>query len=84
MKDVNLKNFKINNKGKFVLIAGPCQMESRDHSLMMAKNIKEITDDLEIGFIFKASFDKANRSSVDSERGIGLEAALPIFEEIKK
>ncbi len=68
----------------FVLIAGPCQMESRDHALMMAENLKEITDSLGIGLIYKSSFDKANRTALGSARGIGLAGALPIFAEIKE
>ena len=84
MRLIETKNIKIANNLPFVLIAGPCQTENRDHSLMMAENIKKITDKLGIGFIYKSSFDKANRSSVDSERGLGLEKTLPIFEEISK
>ncbi len=67
-----------------VLIAGPCQMESRDHAFMMAENIKKITDKLGIQFIYKSSFDKANRTSVEGKRGMGLEKTLPIFTELKK
>jgi 2-dehydro-3-deoxyphosphooctonate aldolase (KDO 8-P synthase) len=67
----------------FVLIAGPCQMESRDHAMDTAGRLKEITDKLGIGLIYKTSFDKANRTSVDTPRGLGLDQALPIFAEIK-
>ena len=84
MRLIQIKNIKIANNLPFVLIAGPCQTENRNHSLMMAKNIKKITDKLDIGFIYKSSFDKANRSSVNSERGLGLEKTLRIFEEISK
>jgi 2-dehydro-3-deoxyphosphooctonate aldolase (KDO 8-P synthase) len=84
MKTIKLDNFKINNDLPFCLIAGPCQTESRDHSLMMAEKIKKITDKLNINFIYKSSFDKANRSSISGKRGLGLEKTLPIFEEIKK
>ena len=66
-----------------VLIAGPCAMESRDHALEVAQVLKEITAALGLGFIFKTSFDKANRTSGSSPRGVGLEAALPVFAEIR-
>jgi 2-dehydro-3-deoxyphosphooctonate aldolase (KDO 8-P synthase) len=65
------------------LIAGPCQMESRDHAMMMATQLKDITSRLNIGFVFKASFDKANRTSLKGRRGIGLSNAIKVFEEIK-
>jgi 2-dehydro-3-deoxyphosphooctonate aldolase (KDO 8-P synthase) len=84
MRTIQFKNFEISNNLPFVLIAGPCQTESRDHSMMMAENIKNICDKLKINFIYKSSFDKANRSSVSSKRGMGLENTLPIFAEIKK
>ena len=84
MRTIKFKNFEISNNLPFVLIAGPCQTESRDHSMMMAENIKNICDKLKINFIYKSSFDKANRSSVASKRGMGLENTLPIFAEIKK
>lgn len=83
-KQISVKNVKISNDLPFVLIAGPCQMESRDHALMMAQKLKKITDKLNIPLIYKSSFDKANRTSLNSTRGIGLEAALPIFAEIQK
>lgn len=67
----------------FVLIAGPCALESRDHAIMMAQAIKDITDRLDIPFIYKTSFDKANRTSGKKDRGLGLEKALPIFQEVK-
>ncbi|MBY6243615.1 3-deoxy-8-phosphooctulonate synthase [Methylosinus sp. Sm6] len=68
----------------FALIGGPCAMESRDHALDMCGALAELTGRLGIGFVFKASFDKANRTSAASPRGIGLEAALPIFAEIRR
>src|SRR5450432_1948724 len=67
----------------FALIAGPCVLESRAHALEMAAALKEITTRLGIGFVFKTSFDKANRTSASSARGLGLKAALPIFAEIR-
>ena len=66
------------------LIAGPCQMESREHALEMASAIKAIADAVGIGLVYKSSFDKANRTSASSARGIGLDAALAIFAEIKE
>lgn len=86
MRIIEVKNIKIANNLPFTLIAGPCQTESLDHSLMMAKNIKEICDKLNINFIYKSSFDKANRSSIgsDAKRGAGLEKTLPIFAKIKQ
>ena len=66
------------------LIAGPCQLESRAHALEMASALKEIAARREIGLVFKTSFDKANRTSGAGARGLGLEAALPIFAEIRE
>ena len=77
-------NIKIANNLPFSLIAGPCQTESLDHSLMMAENIKKICDKLNINFIYKSSFDKANRTSASAQRGAGLEKTIPIFEAVKK
>ena len=71
------------NTAKLSLIAGPCQMESRDHAFMLAGRLKEICDGLGLGLVYKSSFDKANRTSLNAERGIGLEKALEIFADIK-
>ncbi len=86
MKQKNIKIGKVNigNDLPFVLIAGPCQMESRQHALEIAESLVSLTKKLGIGLIYKTSFDKANRTSVKSARGIGLSKALPVFEEIKK
>ena len=84
MRKILINNLTIANNLPFVLIAGPCQTESLEHSLMIAKNVSEICQRLNIGFIYKSSFDKANRSSVSGKRGLGLEKTLPIFAEIKK
>ncbi|MBL6785601.1 MAG: 3-deoxy-8-phosphooctulonate synthase [Rickettsiales bacterium] len=84
MKSVNLNNITFSNNESFVFISGPCQLESRDHSLMMAEKLSKITEKLGISYIFKASYDKANRSSISGKRGLGLEKALPIFEEVKQ
>jgi 2-dehydro-3-deoxyphosphooctonate aldolase (KDO 8-P synthase) len=67
----------------FVLIAGPCLMESRDHALAMAESLTRLAQDLDIPFVYKTSFDKANRTSGHAVRGLGLSAALPVFEEIR-
>lgn len=71
------------NSAPFALIAGPCQMESRQHALDMAGALKEICGRLGIGLVYKSSFDKANRTSLSGKRGAGLEAALPVFDEIR-
>jgi 2-dehydro-3-deoxyphosphooctonate aldolase (KDO 8-P synthase) len=72
------------NTGKLSLIAGPCQMESRDHAFMMAGKLKEYCGSLGIGLVYKSSFDKANRTSLSGKRGIGLEKSLEIFADLKK
>ncbi|MEO1067425.1 MAG: 3-deoxy-8-phosphooctulonate synthase [Pseudomonadota bacterium] len=72
------------NSAPFSLISGPCQMESRDHAIMMAEHLVEICGRLRIDFVFKASFDKANRTSLSGKRGIGLSGAVPVFTEIKE
>ena len=72
------------NDRTFSLIAGPCAMESRAHALEMASAIQEITSKLGIGFVYKTSFDKANRTKSDAFRGVGLEGALAVFDEVKK
>lgn len=75
---------EIGNDRKLVLLAGPCALESREHALDVSGRLKEIADRLEIGLVYKTSFDKANRTSLSSARGIGLEAALPIFQEVRE
>ncbi len=81
---VRIGDLEIANDKPFTLIAGPCQLETRQHAFDMAGAIKEITDKLGIGFIYKTSFDKANRTSRNAKRGLGLELSLPIFEDLKK
>ncbi len=83
-KKISLGDISISNDLPLVLIAGPCQMESRDHTLEIAMGIKEITEKYNIKFIFKTSFDKANRTSIDSKRGVGLKTSLPIFQEVRE
>jgi len=75
---------EIANDAPIAVFAGPCQMESRAHALEMAAALKEIAGKLGFGLIFKTSFDKANRTSLSGKRGIGLEAALPVFAEIRE
>jgi 2-dehydro-3-deoxyphosphooctonate aldolase (KDO 8-P synthase) len=72
------------NTAKLSLIAGPCQMESRDHAFMVAGVLKELCGKLGIGLVYKSSFDKANRTSLSGKRGIGLEKSLEVFEDLKK
>ena len=69
---------------RIVFIAGPCQLESRQHALEMASALKEIGERLDVGIIYKTSFDKANRTSATAARGFGLEGSLPIFAEIRE
>ena len=86
MKNITVKcgNIDISNTSKFCLIAGPCQLETEQHAMDMSGKIKEITSKLDIGFIYKTSFDKANRTSHKGKRGAGLEKSLPVFDKIKK
>jgi len=70
MKIINLADFEISNNNQFILIAGPCVIESEYHSLMIAEKISHICQKLKIKFIYKSSFDKANRSSINSKKGI--------------
>ncbi|OWV82520.1 2-dehydro-3-deoxyphosphooctonate aldolase [Rhizobium sp. N122] len=72
------------NTGRLSLIAGPCQMESRDHAFMVAGTLKELCAKLGIGLVYKSSFDKANRTSLSAERGIGLEKGMQVFADLKK
>ncbi len=81
---VEIGPLRFGNALPLLLIAGPCAMESRDHALEMASALKEITDRLGIGLVYKSSFDKANRTSATSARGIGLDRALAIFAEVKE
>lgn len=81
---VDVGRVRFANDAPLALIAGPCQLESRAHGLEMAAAIREITDRLGIGCVFKASFDKANRTSRSGARGMGLDASLPIFAEIRE
>ncbi|HEY0900740.1 MAG TPA: 3-deoxy-8-phosphooctulonate synthase, partial [Micavibrio sp.] len=84
MKTISLGKLQIANNLPFTLLAGPCVLESRDHAFMMCNALKELTTKLGIPFIYKTSFDKANRTSVNAERGMGIDAAMKIFQDIKK
>ena len=83
MININIKNFSISNNSPFVLIAGPCVIESEKHSMMIAEELYKICNDVGVNLIFKSSFDKANRSSIKSERGVAIDDALRIFKKIK-
>lgn len=83
MNTIKLNDFEIGGD-KLTILAGPCATESREISLITAKKLKEITTKLGINFVFKTSFDKANRSSLNSYRGLGMEKGLEILAEIKK
>lgn len=72
------------NSKPISLIAGPCAMESRDHAMMMAEALKEVSERLGIGLVFKTSFDKANRTSLSAGRGIGLQNAMQVYAQIKE
>ena len=81
---VNLNNVKISNELPITLIAGPCVLESHTHARMMVEQLLKITTDLKINFIYKTSYDKANRTSLNATRGLGLDNSLKIFSELKK
>ena len=81
--EVHVGGVTFANAAPFTLIAGPCALESRDHALEMASALNELTYELGIGLVFKSSFDKANRTSLSSARGLGLDAALAVFAEVR-
>jgi 2-dehydro-3-deoxyphosphooctonate aldolase (KDO 8-P synthase) len=81
---VRVGKVEFGNDRKLSIIAGPCVLESRAHALEMSHALKEIAAKFSIGLVYKTSFDKANRSSSNSGRGLGLELALPIFDEIRE
>ena len=83
-KTVSVGNVDFANNKPVSFILGPCQLESRQHAFDMAGNIKDICARLGAGFIYKSSYDKANRTSIDATRGAGLEASIPVFEGLKK
>ena len=81
---VKCRDLEISNDNKICIISGPCQLESEQHAMDMAGAIKEITSKFGIGFIYKTSFDKANRTSLKGKRGAGLDLSLPVFDKIRK
>ncbi len=83
MRTFSINRIVASNENKFFLIAGPCQIESQDHAEQTAGAIKEICDSLDIDLIYKSSFDKANRSSISTKRGVGLEHGLQILNSVK-
>ena len=83
-KIIKCKNFDISNNKKISLISGPCQLETEQHAIDIAGKINDIAKKFNIGFIYKTSFDKANRTSLKGKRGAGLEASLPVFDKIRK
>ncbi len=80
---VDIGGVRFANDAPLALIAGPCQLESRDHAFEIAGRLKEMAEGLGIGLVYKSSFDKANRTSLTGRRGSGLDAALPIFADIR-
>ena len=84
MIQIDLRNYSISNSLPFILIAGPCVIENEKKTFTIAQEINKICNELNINYIFKSSFDKANRSSINSERGINLDESLKIFTKIKK
>jgi len=81
---ISLGDLNISNQAPLTIIAGPCQMESRDHAFEIAGRMQEICNNLGIGLIYKSSFDKANRTSIDGQRGPGLEKTMEIFADLRK
>jgi len=81
---VKIGSVEVGNRKPLSIIAGPCALESRDHALEMATALKEIARKAGVGLIYKTSFDKANRTSANTARGMGFELALPIFAEIRE
>ena len=84
VRHLHIGNVTAGNDLPFILLGGPCQIETKSHAVELAGKINEIAKELDIPYIFKASFDKANRTSINGARGIGLEKALDVFCEIKK
>ena len=83
-KTVKIGNFSISNELPLALLCGPCQIESRQHAIDICGAMSEITNKLGMNYVFKASFDKANRTSINGARGVGIEEGMLTFDEIKK
>ena len=82
-RTIELNGFKIGNDERLTIIAGPCQMETEDHALMIAAAMKKACDDAGLNYIYKSSFDKANRTSLNAARGIGLEQGMKLLQRVK-
>ena len=83
MRTFNIHNITASNNEKFFLIAGPCQIETLDHAIDTAGKIKSICDSMDIDLVYKSSFDKANRSSISTKRGVGIDEGLKILNSVK-
>lgn len=83
-KTIKIKDLEVANDKPFVLIAGPCAIESKDHAFEMCGELREITKTLDIPFIYKSSYDKANRTSLHGARGIGMEQGLAILDDVRR
>jgi len=84
MKTIKVQSIEISNNNPIALIAGPCQMESREHAFDMCGALYELTQKMGMPFIYKSSFDKANRTSLHGKRGLGLDKTLVVFADLKK
>lgn len=83
MKTIALGSVEISNDAPLVVIAGPCQLEGRDHALMIAEKMAAACAEVGAGYVFKASYDKANRTSVGGKRGLGMDAGLEVLSQVK-
>lgn len=83
-RSIKVGSVEFSNEKSAAYILGPCQLESRQHAFDMAGSIQEICKRLEIGFVYKSSYDKANRTSIGATRGVGLESSIPVFEDLRK
>ena len=83
-KSVKLGDINFQNDAPFVLIAGPCVLESYEHANMMCSKLLQIASELKIKLIYKTSYDKANRTSISSDRGLGIDKSIEIFDKLKK
>ena len=81
---VSVGDVRFGNDAPLAVIAGPCQLESRQHAFDMAGSLKELAGKLGFGLVYKTSYDKANRTSLSGRRGAGLEAAMPIFDDLRR
>ena len=82
-RHINIGDVIVGNDLELVLIAGPCALESREHAIEMCHALVEMTSKMKIGFIYKTSFDKGNRTSISSSRGIGMDRGLPILSDLR-